>query len=155
MIRNTTSNTSTKNSSPGRTASHYRQPMNPKTYPAPWDGNLILACRRCQKRLRKSDHPPAFAKLKKWLKARARQDGLKKNALHVIEIPCQKICPKGGLVVLGQSQLASRPAGFSIIRNQAEMESFYPYAGGAPLQIAVKPPKTRKSGSNHSFHSPK
>jgi hypothetical protein len=109
-------------------ASYYRPSMNLKTYPTPWEGNLILACRRCQKRLRKSEHAPAFAKLKKWLKTRARRDGLKKNALHVVEIPCQKICPKGGVVVLGQSQLASRPAGFSIIRSEAQMESFYRYA---------------------------
>jgi hypothetical protein len=50
---------------------------------------------------------------------------LNRNALHVIEIPRQKICPKGGVVCMSQSQLASRPAGFSIIRSESEMESFY------------------------------
>ncbi len=95
------------------------------TYPTPWDTNLILACRRCQKRLRKTDNPPAFAKLKKWLKARARHEGAKKNPLHLIEIPCQKICPKAGVVVFSQPQLATHPASFSIIRNEAQMESFY------------------------------
>lgn len=95
-----------------------------KNYDALWDGPLILACRRCQKRLRKSGHPPAFAKLRKWLKSRLRKDDRQKNALHVIEIPCQKICPKGGVVCMSQSQLASRPAGFCIIHSESQMESF-------------------------------
>jgi hypothetical protein len=102
--------------------------MNPKTHPTPWDTNLILACRRCQKRLRKSEHPPTFAKLKKWLKARARREDSRKNPLHLIEIPCQKICPKAGVLVISQPQLATHPAGFSIIRNEAQMESFYHHA---------------------------
>jgi hypothetical protein len=97
--------------------------MKIKTYPAPWEGDLILACRRCQRRLRKSGHEPAFAKLKKWLKKRSRKNASTPR-LHLIEIPCQNICPKGGLVVCSQAQLAARPAGFSIIRSEFEMENF-------------------------------
>jgi hypothetical protein len=96
-----------------------------KSHPPPWDTNLILACRRCQKRLRKTEHPPRFAKLKKWLKSRARREGLKKSPLHLIEIPCQKICPKAGLVLLTQSQLATHPTTFFIIQTKEQMETLY------------------------------
>lgn len=97
-----------------------------KSYEAPWKGEVLLACKRCQKRLRKSKASPDFARLRKWIKWRQRRDpnsGVK--PLHVIEIPCQKICPKKGIVILLQPHLAAQPARFSIICSEEQMRALY------------------------------
>jgi Fe-S-cluster-containing hydrogenase component 2 len=85
-----------------------------KSHPAPWSGEVLLACKRCQKKLRKSKASPEFARMRKWIKDRLRHEpwSAQKPGLHVIEIPCQKICPRNGIVVLRQSQLTERRAQF-------------------------------------------
>jgi hypothetical protein len=93
--------------------------VNRQTYPIPWKGQLVLACRKCQKKLKRSD---GTAKLSKALKRRARrdEDGLK---LRVIEVPCLKMCPKGGITVCTQAQLGRGEC--SIVRNRGDVDSLY------------------------------
>ncbi|AXC09624.1 hypothetical protein ACPOL_0239 [Acidisarcina polymorpha] len=95
-----------------------------KNYSAPWTGEVILACKRCQKKLRREKHPSEFSRLKKWFKNRGRQLP-STTAFHIIEIPCQNICPKHGVVVLSRPQLASRPPRFSILSSERQVERFY------------------------------
>jgi predicted metal-binding protein len=67
-----------------------------KTYPAPWQGRLILACKKCQKRLKKDGGPKALANLKKTIKARNKHSA---DLLHVLPMSCVDLCPKNGVVV--------------------------------------------------------
>jgi hypothetical protein len=75
-----------------------------RSFRAPWKGQLVLVCRNCQKKLKHAGKKNGIAKLGKALKKRARngEDGLK---LHLIEVPCLKMCPKGGVTVCTQRQL--------------------------------------------------
>ena len=93
--------------------------VNRPTYRIPWKGQLVLACRKCQKKLKRSD---GVAKLSKALKKRARrdEDGPK---LRVIEVSCLKMCPKGGVTVCTQAQLGRNEC--SIVRSRADVDSLY------------------------------
>jgi hypothetical protein len=77
----------------------------------------VLACGKCQKKLKRSNR-----KLSKALKKRANQDedGLK---LRVVEVACLKMCPKGGITVCTQGQLGRNEC--SIVRTRADMDSLY------------------------------
>ncbi len=41
-----------------------------RLYPAPWKGEAVFACRKCQRRMKKNGGPAALRKLKKWFKKR-------------------------------------------------------------------------------------
>ena len=72
-------------------------PTNPKTYPASWTGLLVLACRKCQKKLKHDPHWLALAKLKKTVKRHNREHP--EQMLHIINVPCMDLCPKDGVTV--------------------------------------------------------
>jgi predicted metal-binding protein len=88
-----------------------------RSYRAPWKGQLVLVCRKCQRKLKKSS---GIAKLAKGLKKSARHsvDGPR---LHVIQVPCLKMCPKGGVTVCTQDQLARGEC--SIVRTREDVEA--------------------------------
>src|ERR1700733_4239285 len=75
-----------------------------RSYPAPWKGELLLVCRKCQKKLKHDGKKNGISKLSRTLKKRARHD---ENAprLHVLQVPCLEMCPKGGVTVCTQRQL--------------------------------------------------
>lgn len=75
-----------------------------RSYPARWKGQLLLACAKCQKKLRRDDSVHPLGKLRKAMKLYARQDA-NHFALRVIETPCLKLCPKDGVTVCTQAQL--------------------------------------------------
>jgi|SRR4029079_17889850 hypothetical protein len=89
----------------------------PKSYSAPWEGQLILACRKCQKKLKRDHHLRALAKLKKTVKRYNKEhpDGL----LHVINVPCMDLCPKGGVTVCCPARDARS---LSILRKEEDLE---------------------------------
>jgi predicted metal-binding protein len=88
-------------------------PEKIRSYRAPWKGQLLLVCRKCQKKLKKN-------KLAKRLKKRARHgDG--GTRLHVLQVPCLKMCPKGGITVCTQTQLARGEC--SIVRSKEDVEA--------------------------------
>jgi predicted metal-binding protein len=78
-----------------------------RTYRAPWRGQLVLVCRKCQKKLKHSGKKNGLAKLNKTLKKRARKDE-DGPALHVVDVSCLKLCPKGGVTVCTERQLGRR-----------------------------------------------
>ncbi len=96
-------------------------------YRAPWRGQLLLACGKCRKKLRKSSEPAEAANLKKLLKACGKQ-GEERFRLRVIEVPCLKLCPKGGVTVCTQQQLGRGEC--SIVRTQLDVETLYAEAKG-------------------------
>jgi predicted metal-binding protein len=91
-----------------------------RSFRVPWKGQLVLVCRKCQKKLKRGGKRNGIAKLGKALKRRARNeaDGLK---LHVIEVPCLKLCPKGGVTVCTQRQLGLGEC--SIVRTGADVDA--------------------------------
>ncbi len=88
-----------------------------RSYRAPWKGQLVLVCRKCQRKLKKSS---GIAKVAKGLKKRSRLEG-DGSRLHVIQVPCLKMCPKGGVTVCTQSQLARGEC--SIVRSKEDLEA--------------------------------
>jgi hypothetical protein len=91
-----------------------------RSYPAPWKGQLVMVCRKCQNKLKHGGKNNGLAKLKKVLKKRARQseDGLR---LHVVDVSCLKMCPKGGVTVCTQQQLKDEEC--SIMRTRADVDA--------------------------------
>jgi predicted metal-binding protein len=91
-----------------------------RTYPAPWKGQLVLVCRKCQNKLKHGGKKNGLAKLKKALKKRGRQD---EDALrlHVVDVSCLKLCPKGGVTVCTQQQLKDEEC--SIMRTSADVKA--------------------------------
>jgi hypothetical protein len=78
----------------------------------------VLACGKCQKKMKRS----WGAKLSKALKKRAKRDenGLR---LSVVEVDCLKMCPKDGITVCTQGQLGRNEC--SIVRTRADVDSLY------------------------------
>lgn len=76
----------------------------------------MLACRKCQKKLKKDKHLRAMAKLKKLVKAchGPEQD----ESIHVLNVPCMDLCPKGGVTVCLP---ASSPVELFILRSEADI----------------------------------
>jgi hypothetical protein len=101
-----------------------------RSYPAPWKGELLLVCRKCQKRLKHDGEKSGISKLSKTLKKRARQD---ENAprLHVLEVPCLKMCPEGGITVCTQRQLGRGEC--SIVRSRNDIDALYQLVQGSTL----------------------
>ena len=60
-----------------------------KSYAATWDADLLLACRKCQKKLKGEPGLRTLAKLKKTINRRNRQHPY--GPLHVINVPCMDI----------------------------------------------------------------
>ena len=62
-----------------------------------------------------------MSRLKKWFRKRA------DNAapVHVIDIPCVKLCPRGGVTVLTPSHLNIESPSIAIARNVGDLETLY------------------------------
>ena len=101
-----------------------------RDYPAPWKGELLLVCRKCQKKLKHNGQSSGIAKLSKALKKRARHDE-HAPALHVLQVPCMKMCPKGGVTVCTQRQLGRGEC--SIVRSGADVDALYQQYRGSAL----------------------
>ena len=87
-----------------------------KTYAAPWDGQLILACRKCQRKLKGQPDLRALAKLKKTIKRRNKEHP--EHAVHVLNVPCMDLCPKDGVTVCNPGEAL----GLSILRSKGDIE---------------------------------
>jgi predicted metal-binding protein len=92
-----------------------------KSYPPTWKGDLLLACRKCQKKLKDEPGMRALAKLKKTIK-RHNMKHLNIVALHVLSVPCMNLCPKRAITVCLPTIQA---AGLSVLRNEDEIDALY------------------------------
>jgi predicted metal-binding protein len=91
-----------------------------KTYPALWKGQVVLACRKCQKKL-KGDHALRdLANLRKTFKRYNKQHP--DEQLHVINVPCLDLCPKDGVTVCNP---AERPYRLAILRGEDGIEGLF------------------------------
>lgn len=91
-----------------------------KSYPPTWKGDLLLACRKCQKKLRGEPGMRALAKLKKTIKDHNKDHP--EAALHLFSVPCMDMCPKGAVTVCLPGIM---PTTLSLLRNESEIEELY------------------------------
>jgi hypothetical protein len=96
----------------------------PRLYPAPWKGEVVFACRKCQRRLKKSGGAAALRKLKKWFRKRAHETP-EARQVHVIEVSCLKLCPKGGVTIFSARQLGKEPSTVCIARSEEDLKALY------------------------------
>ncbi len=85
----------------------------------PWKGQIVLVCRKCQKKLH-GGKKNKIAKLGKVLKKQGRQEE-DAPRLRVIQVSCLNVCPKGGVTVCTQSQLARNEC--CIVRTPADLDA--------------------------------
>ena len=95
-----------------------------RAYKAPWRGELILACTKCQRKLKKRKGTKAFANIKKWFKRRGKSDEGGPD-VRVVGIDCIKLCPKASVTIARQQQLGNVGGEVSIIRSEADLEGLY------------------------------
>jgi hypothetical protein len=86
----------------------------------PLKSPLLLACGKCQRRLQR-DCAPEIIPLKKLLKRIAKQHGSRPP--RILKVPCLKLCPGNGLVVLTPRQVAEHRC--TILRTREDVEAVY------------------------------
>lgn len=91
-----------------------------KSYAPTWKGNLLLACRKCQKKLKNEPGLRALAKLKKTIKRQNRQHP--DNPLHLISVPCLDLCPKRAVTICLP---AAQTAKLAVLRKEEEIAALY------------------------------
>jgi hypothetical protein len=89
-----------------------------KSYPVPWEGRLMLACRKCQKKLKKEDGFEALANVRKTVKRRGKR--LDQNFFHVINVPCMDLCPKHAVTIYTPGHSGDR---LLILRTEEDLDS--------------------------------
>ncbi|HEY3704658.1 MAG TPA: hypothetical protein VGL22_06315 [Terracidiphilus sp.] len=89
-----------------------------KTYPAPWEGALLLACRKCQKKLKGDKRFRALAKLRKTVKRLNQQHP--GSPLHVINVGCMDLCPRHAVTICDAAQ---NPEALMILRSEDDLQA--------------------------------
>jgi predicted metal-binding protein len=101
-----------------------------RSYRGPWKGQLLLVCRKCEKKLKGKKKESGLGKLKRALKERTPSDG-SGIRFHVIGVSCLDVCPKGGVTVCTQKQMGLGQ--FCILNTDADIttliEQCRPQAG--------------------------
>jgi predicted metal-binding protein len=82
------------------------------------EGRLVLACRKCQKKLKGEKGMRTLSKLKKTVKRHNKEHPF--QILHVINVPCMDLCPKGGVTVCNPTKIPNR---LSIVREKKDIEA--------------------------------
>jgi predicted metal-binding protein len=90
------------------------------TYRAPWKGQIVLVCRKCERKMKHAGKQSSLAKLAKLLKKRTKHNE-EGQRLRVVEVACMKMCPKGGVTVCTQQQLSRHEC--CIVRTKADVEA--------------------------------
>jgi hypothetical protein len=87
-----------------------------KSYPVPWQGEIILGCRKCQKKLKRDGNLSDLTKLKKTVKRFNKEHP--EQPLHFINVPCMDLCPKDGVTVCCPERDATQ---LSILRSSEDL----------------------------------
>ncbi|CAN5590765.1 hypothetical protein BH10ACI4_BH10ACI4_32340 [soil metagenome] len=98
-----------------------------RSVPSKWKGQILLVCRKCERKLKHSDAKPL--KLKKALKKLAKGDS-DPSLFHVISVGCMDLCPKDAITVCTQAQLAQTPPGLTILRDSEDVAELYRQSKG-------------------------
>lgn len=87
-----------------------------KSYPAPWKGRVVLACRKCQKKLKGHKHLAGLAKMRKSAKRFNREHP--ESQIHLVQVGCMDLCPKDGITVCDPGW---SPPGLVILRSEEDL----------------------------------
>lgn len=101
-----------------------------KTYLAPWARKrqrVLLACGKCQRKLRQGEDAYGLGKLKKALKKKARKAGAP-MALRVLSVPCLKVCPRDGVTVCTETMLSAGLV--AVVRTGRDVAGLHAAYGG-------------------------
>ena len=93
-----------------------------KSFVGPWTRKgkqLLLACGKCQRKLKDDGDEPGLAKLRKVVKRRARAGELGIE-FQVIQTKCLKVCPRKGVAICTQAQLGEGRG--SIVRSVGDVD---------------------------------
>jgi predicted metal-binding protein len=105
-----------------------------RSYPAPWQGELVLVCTKCTKKLKR--RKDGGLNVRKWLKKRSKKSG-NGLELRVIGVNCVKMCPKDGITIATQKQLGREPAEVSIVYSEGDLEALYAQLSASPTDDAA------------------
>ncbi len=93
-----------------------------KSFVGPWtrkNKQLLLACSKCQRKLKDDGDEHGLAKLKKLVKKRGKALG-SPVVLVVILTKCLKVCPRRGVAVVTQEQMGAGRG--SILRTTDDLD---------------------------------
>jgi hypothetical protein len=107
---------SIKSSKPGDPASEDKL----RSYSGPWKGELVLVCRKCQKKLKHRGGNKKLTKIGKTLDKRARRHD-RHLEISAVDVSCLKMCPKDGVTVCTGPQLGRREC--SVLRSLGDVDA--------------------------------
>ena len=106
-----------------------------KSFVAPWTRKgkqLLLACGKCQRKLKDDGDEAGLAKLRKAVKRRAKASQLGVE-FNVLTIKCLKVCPKKGVAVCTQAQLGEGRG--AIVRTVGELDLLLAECASDPVYV--------------------
>ncbi len=92
-----------------------------RVIPSKFEGQVLLVCRKCQK---KSGVRKAVAGLKKSLKRLGKRDA-EPVRFHVVGVGCMKLCPKGAVTVCDRAGMRTEPVGLTLVRDKDDVRALY------------------------------
>ena len=112
-----------------------------KSFVGPWTRKgkqLLLACGKCQRKLKHDGDETGLAKLRKVVKQRGKAGRLAIE-FQVIQTKCLKVCPRAGVAVCTQAQLGVGRG--SVVRSVGDVDLLLAECAADPafaLQQKVK-----------------
>jgi hypothetical protein len=90
------------------------------SYPTPWEGSLILACRKCQKKLKGNRILKSLAKLQDSIERLNKLHS--RSPFHIVSVACMDLCPKGGVAICNTAWRTDR---LLILYGEEDIEDIY------------------------------
>lgn len=105
-----------------------------KSYPAPWhEHRLVLACRKCQKKLKGQANLKPLANLRKAVK---KHNPSHPTPLHILNVKCMDLCPKNAVTICLPGLSDDR---VRLLRSQDDLDALY--SPLRPTPVALVPPQ--------------
>jgi hypothetical protein len=104
-----------------------------RLYPSRRSGPILLVCRKCEKKLKKSGHKPAL-KIGKSLKRLDRKEANPKP-IQVISTGCMDLCPKDAVSLCLP---ALHPLGLIIVRTKQEIAALHRQLNSSGVVSSLK-----------------
>ena len=117
-----------------------------KSFRGPWirrERQLLLACKKCQRKLKDDGDSSGLSKLKKLLKKRSKAAGFG-GKLVVIETKCLKVCPRAGVAVCTQAQVGAGLG--SIVRSVGDVDLLLAQCARDPVVASMKEERSGELG---------
>ena len=116
-----------------------------KTFVGPWTRKgkqLLLACGKCQRKLKDDGDQTGLAKLRKVVKHRAKAGRLDVD-FNVITTKCLKVCPRKGVAVCTQAQLGEGRG--ATVRSVADVDLLLAACAADPVYVLHQRERTSES----------